>query len=189
MSRRKQRSALAQVFEFCRGRIVAYRDIYIVDYLAGKSVVVLDETKQLWSSSSQFKRTPVMLLNSNGREQGQCPFCNRTMCHRWIDVQDDSAHILFKNIKQDSSRRFTSVDASLQCMMDQIDTFPDTFQRPGSNPVPLKPVTLPENQTHFGVVLICRSADHGTSPCLHHLSGTQHETSFCLVLQRQLVSK
>ncbi|GFT37358.1 hypothetical protein TNCV_4285081 [Trichonephila clavipes] len=34
---------------------------------------------------------------------------------------------------------------------------------------------------------ICRLA--GTSPCLHHLSGTQHETSFCLVLQRQLVPK
>ncbi|GFT74770.1 transposable element Tcb1 transposase [Trichonephila clavipes] len=45
MSRRKQRSAFAQVFEFYRGRIVAYRDI--VDFLSGKSVVVLDETKQL----------------------------------------------------------------------------------------------------------------------------------------------
>ncbi|GFW70544.1 hypothetical protein TNCV_1623771 [Trichonephila clavipes] len=45
MSRRKQRSAFDQVSEFNRGRIVAYRDI--VDYLSGKSVVVLDETKQL----------------------------------------------------------------------------------------------------------------------------------------------
>ncbi|GFW43827.1 uncharacterized protein TNCV_2854601 [Trichonephila clavipes] len=45
MSRRKQRSAFDQVSEFDRGRIVAYRDI--VDYLSGKSVVVLDETKQL----------------------------------------------------------------------------------------------------------------------------------------------
>ncbi|GFV75382.1 hypothetical protein TNCV_1482281 [Trichonephila clavipes] len=39
-----------------------------------------------WSSSSPFKRTPVMLLNSNGRELGQCPFCNQTTCHRWIAV-------------------------------------------------------------------------------------------------------
>ncbi|GFX14979.1 hypothetical protein TNCV_4897471 [Trichonephila clavipes] len=40
-----------------------------------------------WSSSSPFKRTPVMLLNANGRELGQCPFCNQTTCHRWIAVQ------------------------------------------------------------------------------------------------------
>ncbi|GFW76113.1 hypothetical protein TNCV_2057601 [Trichonephila clavipes] len=40
-----------------------------------------------WISSSPFKRTPVMLLNSNGRELGQCPFCNQTTCHRWIAVQ------------------------------------------------------------------------------------------------------
>ncbi|GFT36918.1 hypothetical protein TNCV_174871 [Trichonephila clavipes] len=40
-----------------------------------------------WNSSSPFKRTPVMLLNSNGRELGQCPFCNQTTCHRWIEVQ------------------------------------------------------------------------------------------------------
>ncbi|GFX66919.1 hypothetical protein TNCV_999581 [Trichonephila clavipes] len=45
MSRRKQRSAFDQVSEFDRGRIVAYREI--VDYLSGKSVVMLDETKQL----------------------------------------------------------------------------------------------------------------------------------------------
>ncbi|GFX24905.1 hypothetical protein TNCV_3451751 [Trichonephila clavipes] len=45
MSRRKQRSAFDQVFEFDRGRIVAYRSV--VDYLSGKSVVVFDETKQL----------------------------------------------------------------------------------------------------------------------------------------------
>ncbi|GFY12822.1 uncharacterized protein TNCV_4284801 [Trichonephila clavipes] len=45
MSRRKQRSAFDQVSEFDRGRILAYRDC--VDYLSGKSVVVLDETKQL----------------------------------------------------------------------------------------------------------------------------------------------
>ncbi|GFS96565.1 hypothetical protein TNCV_3943621 [Trichonephila clavipes] len=40
-----------------------------------------------WSSSSPFKRTPVMLLNANGRDLGQCPFCNQTTCHRWIAVQ------------------------------------------------------------------------------------------------------
>ncbi|GFY17589.1 transposable element Tcb1 transposase [Trichonephila clavipes] len=45
MSRRKQRSAFDQVSEFDNRRIVAYRDI--VDYLSGKSVIGLDETKQL----------------------------------------------------------------------------------------------------------------------------------------------
>ncbi|GFU14311.1 hypothetical protein TNCV_3491221 [Trichonephila clavipes] len=40
-----------------------------------------------WSSSSPFKRTPVMFLNANERELGQCPFCNQTTCHRWIAVQ------------------------------------------------------------------------------------------------------
>ncbi|GFU81742.1 hypothetical protein TNCV_3086541 [Trichonephila clavipes] len=45
MSREKQRSAFDQVSEFDRGRIVACRNI--VDYLSGKSVVVLDKTKQL----------------------------------------------------------------------------------------------------------------------------------------------
>ncbi|GFU93485.1 hypothetical protein TNCV_2200631 [Trichonephila clavipes] len=34
---------------------------------------------------------------------------------------------------------------------------------------------------------ICSSA--GTSPCLHHLRGIQHETSFCFLLQRHLVPK
>ncbi|GFY13743.1 hypothetical protein TNCV_4961131 [Trichonephila clavipes] len=68
-----------------------------------------------WSSSSPFKRTPVMILNSNGRDLGQCLFCNQTTCHRWIAVKgmcailhqhinpifhsclatDDSTHILF----------------------------------------------------------------------------------------------
>ncbi|GFW98701.1 uncharacterized protein TNCV_2758771 [Trichonephila clavipes] len=45
MSRRKQRSAFDHVSEFERGRIVTYRDI--ADYLSGKSVVMLDEIKQL----------------------------------------------------------------------------------------------------------------------------------------------
>ncbi|GFV51245.1 uncharacterized protein TNCV_2545941 [Trichonephila clavipes] len=40
MPRRKQRSAFDRVSEFDKGRIVTYRDI--VDYLSGKSVVVLD---------------------------------------------------------------------------------------------------------------------------------------------------
>ncbi|GFX73096.1 hypothetical protein TNCV_1704981 [Trichonephila clavipes] len=96
------------------------------------------EIQASWSSSSQFKRTPVMLLNSNGRELGQCPFCNQTICHRWIAVQDDSTHILFKSIKEDSSRRFTSDNASLQCTMDQIDAFPEHIL------TTVVPVTLPE---------------------------------------------
>ncbi|GFU79283.1 hypothetical protein TNCV_2138061 [Trichonephila clavipes] len=49
MSRRKQRSPFDQVFEFDRGRIVATE---IVDYLSGKSVVVLDENKQLLGHQS-----------------------------------------------------------------------------------------------------------------------------------------
>ncbi|GFS49312.1 transposable element Tcb1 transposase [Trichonephila clavipes] len=52
MSRRKQRPAFDQVSEFDRGRVVGYRDI--VDYLSGKSVVVLDETKQLDGSLSHI---------------------------------------------------------------------------------------------------------------------------------------
>ncbi|GFX34076.1 hypothetical protein TNCV_4524171 [Trichonephila clavipes] len=28
-----------------------------------------------------------VVLNANGRELGQCPFCNQTTCHRWIAVQ------------------------------------------------------------------------------------------------------
>ncbi|GFW16238.1 hypothetical protein TNCV_4264031 [Trichonephila clavipes] len=44
MSHRKQRPAFDQVSEFDRGRIVAYRDCGL---LSGKSVVMLDETKQL----------------------------------------------------------------------------------------------------------------------------------------------
>ncbi|GFX24917.1 hypothetical protein TNCV_1278531 [Trichonephila clavipes] len=44
MSRRKKRSAFDQVSEFDRGRIVAYRDCGLS---FRKSVVVLDETKQL----------------------------------------------------------------------------------------------------------------------------------------------
>ncbi|GFW02608.1 hypothetical protein TNCV_2456221 [Trichonephila clavipes] len=53
-----------------------------------RSKQTFKEIQASWSSSSQFKRTPVMLLNSNGH---------------------DSAHILFKSIKEDSSRRFPSV--------------------------------------------------------------------------------
>ncbi|GFX39915.1 hypothetical protein TNCV_2646781 [Trichonephila clavipes] len=45
MSRRKQQSAFDQSSEFDRGSIEAYRGV--VDYLSRKSVVVLDETKQL----------------------------------------------------------------------------------------------------------------------------------------------
>ncbi|GFW13809.1 hypothetical protein TNCV_1670251 [Trichonephila clavipes] len=46
MSRRKQRSTFDQVSELDRERIVAYRDI--VHYLSAKSIVMLDETKQLY---------------------------------------------------------------------------------------------------------------------------------------------
>ncbi|GFX34240.1 uncharacterized protein TNCV_3225901 [Trichonephila clavipes] len=77
-----------------------------------------------WSSSSPFKRTPVMLLNANGRELGQSHFHDR-------DARDAARE----------TRRLG----------------------------------------------ICRSA--GTRPSVHHLSGTQRETSVCLVLQRPLVPK
>ncbi|GFW36775.1 hypothetical protein TNCV_4348161 [Trichonephila clavipes] len=76
----------------------------------------------------------VMLLNSNGRELGQCPFCNQTTCHAHFHDRD----------ARDAARE---------------------TRRLG----------------------ICRSA--GTRPGVHHLSGTQHETGVCLVLQRQLVPK
>ncbi|GFT31588.1 transposable element Tcb1 transposase [Trichonephila clavipes] len=65
MSRRKQRSAFDQVSEFDRGSIVAYRDT--VDYLSRKSVVVLDETKQLTIrrrllQSGHSARCPLLFL-------------------------------------------------------------------------------------------------------------------------------
>ncbi|GFX85867.1 hypothetical protein TNCV_2472691 [Trichonephila clavipes] len=56
------------------------------------------EIQASWSSTSQFKRTPVMFLNSNGRELSQCTFCNQTTCHRWIAVQGMFA-ILHQPIK------------------------------------------------------------------------------------------
>ncbi|GFS68917.1 uncharacterized protein TNCV_4569651 [Trichonephila clavipes] len=70
-----------------------------------------------WSSSSPFERTHVMLLNSNGH---------------------GSAHILCKSIKEDSSRCFTSVDASHQFTMDQVDAFLENIS------TTVVPVTLPE---------------------------------------------
>ncbi|GFS54574.1 hypothetical protein TNCV_2748971 [Trichonephila clavipes] len=106
------------------------------------------EIQASWSSSSQFKRSPVMPLNSNGRELGQCPFCNQTICHRWIAVQ---VH-----------------DGPNRCL--PRAHFNDRGARDAAR-----------ETRRIG---ICRSA--GTSLCLHHLSGTQHETSFCRVLQRQL---
>ncbi|GFX23078.1 uncharacterized protein TNCV_360921 [Trichonephila clavipes] len=57
--------------------------------------------------------------------------------HSWL-ATDDSTHILFKSIKEDSSRHFTSVYASLQCTMDQIDAFPEHIS------TTVVPVTLPE---------------------------------------------
>ncbi|GFW36924.1 hypothetical protein TNCV_4032401 [Trichonephila clavipes] len=59
--------------------------------------------------------------------------------------------------------------------MDQIDAFPEHIS------TTVVPVTLPEKPDALEY-----AARQGTSPCLHHLSGTQHETSFCLVLKRQL---
>ncbi|GFW58212.1 hypothetical protein TNCV_2633861 [Trichonephila clavipes] len=81
MSRRKQRSAFDQVSEFDRGKIVAYRDI--VDYLSGKSVVALDETKQLVCTyhSTQF-----------AADAARCPLLglpltqnHRRLLHQWCD--------------------------------------------------------------------------------------------------------
>ncbi|GFW20268.1 hypothetical protein TNCV_1855901 [Trichonephila clavipes] len=51
MSLRKQRSAFDQVSEFDRGRIVAYRDCGLS---FRKSVVVLDETKQLFGEGERL---------------------------------------------------------------------------------------------------------------------------------------
>ncbi|GFT91621.1 hypothetical protein TNCV_686541 [Trichonephila clavipes] len=77
-----------------------------------------------------------------------------------------------KSIKEDSSRRFTSVhDGPNRCLSRAH------FNDPGAR-------DSARETRCFG---ICSSA--GTSPCLHHLRGTQHETSFCLLLQRQLVPK
>ncbi|GFU59460.1 hypothetical protein TNCV_1177071 [Trichonephila clavipes] len=91
--------------------------------------------------------------------------------HSWL-ATDDSTHILLKDIKEDSSRRFTSVhDGPNRCL--PRAHFNDRGARDAAR-----------ETRRIG---ICRSA--GTSPCLHHLSGTQHETSFCLALHRQLVPK
>ncbi|GFV08689.1 hypothetical protein TNCV_4055731 [Trichonephila clavipes] len=91
--------------------------------------------------------------------------------HSWL-ATDDSTYILFKSIKEDSSRRITSVhDRPNRCLPRAH------FNNRGAR-------DAARETRRIG---IRRSA--GTSPCLHHLSGTQHETSFCLVLQRQLVPK
>ncbi|GFS54432.1 hypothetical protein TNCV_4809121 [Trichonephila clavipes] len=55
----------------------------------------------------------------------------------------------------------TRLNSSHQCMMDQIDAFPEHIS------TTVVPVTQPEKPDAFG---ICSSA--GTSPCLHHLPGT-----------------
>ncbi|GFW07721.1 hypothetical protein TNCV_3918541 [Trichonephila clavipes] len=62
-------------------------------YLNVSSICVTDprskdafkDTQASWSSSSPFKRIPVMLLNP--QDMGECPFCNQTQCHRWIAVE------------------------------------------------------------------------------------------------------
>ncbi|GFV06325.1 hypothetical protein TNCV_1528491 [Trichonephila clavipes] len=130
------------------------------------------DIQAIWSSSTPFKRAPVMLLNSTGCELGQCPFCNQTTCHRWIAVQG-MCPILHLPINPNfHSRCFTSVhDGPNRCL------FRAHFHHRGAR-------DAARGARRIG---ICRSA--GTIPCLHHLSRAQHETSFCLVLQRQLVPK
>ncbi|GFX85868.1 hypothetical protein TNCV_2472701 [Trichonephila clavipes] len=74
--------------------------------------------------------------------------------------------------KEDSSRRFTSVqDGPNRCL--PRAHFNDRGARGAAR-----------ETRRIG---ICRSA--GTSPCSRHLPGIQHETSFCHVLQKQLVPK
>ncbi|GFV08702.1 hypothetical protein TNCV_4055861 [Trichonephila clavipes] len=91
--------------------------------------------------------------------------------HSWL-ATDDSTYILLKSIKEDSSRRFTSVHNGPNRSLPQAH-FNDHGARDAAR-----------ETRRLG---ICRSAL--TSPYLLYLSGTQHETSFCLVLQRQLVPK
>ncbi|GFX85854.1 hypothetical protein TNCV_2472561 [Trichonephila clavipes] len=75
-------------------------------------------------------------------------------------------------LKEDSSRRFKSLhDGPNRC-----------HPRAHFND---RGVRDAERETRR--IGICRSV--GTSPFSHHLPGTQHETSFCLVLQKQLVPK
>ncbi|GFW11799.1 hypothetical protein TNCV_4100111 [Trichonephila clavipes] len=74
------------------------------------------EIQASWNSSSKFKRTPVMLLNSNGREHD-----GPNQCHPRAHFND----------------------------RDALDAARETRR-----------------------IGICSSA--GTSPCLHHLPGTQH---------------
>ncbi|GFT29913.1 hypothetical protein TNCV_4421791, partial [Trichonephila clavipes] len=91
-----------------------------------------------WSSSNPFKRTPVMLLNSNVRELG----------HVRLVIKPP-------------------------VIVGLPSHFHDRDARDAAR----------ETRRHG----ICCSA--GTRPSLYHLSGTQHETGVCLVLQRQLVPK
>ncbi|GFY05641.1 transposable element Tcb1 transposase [Trichonephila clavipes] len=83
MSRRKQRSAFDQVSEFDRGRIMDYRDC--VDYLSGKSVVVLEETKQLGLSA---RRLLLGLLLTQNHRRLRRQWCDerRMWATEWNDV-------------------------------------------------------------------------------------------------------
>ncbi|GFW27984.1 hypothetical protein TNCV_768641 [Trichonephila clavipes] len=84
-----------RVFLYARDRECPNELFKFLHYLNVGTICVTDQhSKQKfkkiqvsWISSSQSKRTPVMLLNSNGHELGQCPFWNQTICHRWIAVQ------------------------------------------------------------------------------------------------------
>ncbi|GFX51500.1 hypothetical protein TNCV_2277801, partial [Trichonephila clavipes] len=72
-------------------KFLHYLDVGTICVTDQPSKQKFKEIQANWSSASPFKRTPVMLLNLNGREQGQCPFCNNTQCHRWIAMQGKCA--------------------------------------------------------------------------------------------------
>ncbi|GFV75635.1 hypothetical protein TNCV_2240841 [Trichonephila clavipes] len=94
--------------------------------------------------------------------------------HGWLQMTPPTSCLKFKRFVSTLhiSRRFTSVhDGPNRCP--PRAHFNDRGAR-----------DVAQETRRIG---ICRSA--GTNPCLHLLLGTQHETIFCLVLQRQLVPK
>ncbi|GFV48305.1 transposable element Tcb1 transposase [Trichonephila clavipes] len=85
MSRRKQRSAFDQVSEFDTGRnSVLPREI--VDYLSGKSVVVLDETKQLSGLSAKRPLLGLPLTQNHRRLRRQWCDERRMWAVEWNEV-------------------------------------------------------------------------------------------------------
>ncbi|GFW30377.1 uncharacterized protein TNCV_453151 [Trichonephila clavipes] len=98
------------------------------------------------------KMAPHSKAGARGDKPGPCP-------GRQTGYGSD--HILFKSIKEDSSRRFTLVhDGPNRCL--PRAHFNDRGARDAAR-----------ETRRIG---ICSSA--GTSLCLHHLPGTQHETCF-----------